>query len=177
MLPFMQFSAPNWTWTVISKKQLELDGEKEDHQPEWVIVMDAPFSDEVVRAAIEKWLRDNGYKFEVRMISFEEAKVSGMVKKLREMVEIKKEETMAFETLEKQLAEETIKETAGFIGSKKDKKRVFYYKGFYGSLIPDVENDRLLGKIEDIDKDIVYEGKTVKECEQKFREAIDQYLT
>jgi hypothetical protein len=167
----------NWTWTVISKKQLELDSEKEDHQPGWVIVMDAPFSDEVVREAIEKWLRDNGYKFEVRMISFEEAKGSGMVKKLREMVEIKKEETIPFETLEKQLAEETIKETAGFIVSKKDRKRVFYYKGFYGSLIPDVENDRLLGKIEDIDKDIVYEGKTVKECEQKFREAIDQYLT
>lgn len=167
----------NWTWTVISKKQLELDGEKEDHQPEWVIVVDALFSDEVIREAIEKWLRDNGHKFEVRMISFEQAKGSGMVKKLREMVEIKKEGTMAFETLEKQLAEETIKKTAGFIGSKKDRGKVFYYKGFYGSLIPDVENDRLLGKIEDIDKDIVYEGKTVKECEQKFREAIDQYLT
>jgi hypothetical protein len=75
---------------------LELDGEKEDHQPEWVIVTDALFSDEVIREAIEKWLRDNGHKFEVRMISFEQAKGSGMVKKLREMAEIKKEETIPF---------------------------------------------------------------------------------
>jgi hypothetical protein len=42
---------------------------------------------------------------------------------------------LAFEALGEQLAEETIKKTAGFIESKRDRKRVFYYKGFYGSLI------------------------------------------
>ncbi|GFP25390.1 hypothetical protein HKBW3S25_00862, partial [Candidatus Hakubella thermalkaliphila] len=58
---------------------------------------------------------------------------------------------------------------------RKDKKRVFYYKGFYGSLVPDVESDRLLGKIEGVEEDIVYQGKTVKECEQRFREAVSRY--
>jgi len=34
-----------------------------------------------------------------------------------------------------------------------------------------------MGIFDTIYFDIVYEGKTVKKCEQKFREAIDQYLT
>lgn len=167
----------NWTWTVISKKQLDVDGEKEDEQPEWVIVVDLPFSDEVVREAVGKWLRDYGYKFELRMIPFEQAKGSGMLKYLDEEVgKIKKEETIPFETVEKRLSEETVKETANLIESKRDRKRVFYHNGFYGSLVPDVENDRLIGKIEGIGKDVVYEGKTVKECEQRFREAVSRYL-
>ncbi|MBE0479006.1 hypothetical protein IBX65_07835, partial [Candidatus Aerophobetes bacterium] len=37
----------NWTWTVVSKKQLEMDGEREDYLPEWTIVLDELFSDEV----------------------------------------------------------------------------------------------------------------------------------
>ena len=41
----------------------------------------------------------------------------------------------------------------------------------------DVESNRLVGKIEGIDKDedIIYEGKTVRECEDKFREAVSRY--
>jgi hypothetical protein len=33
----------------------------------------------------------------------------------------------------------------------------------------------LLGKIEGIDEDIIYEGRTVRECEQRFREAVSRY--
>lgn len=73
----------NWTWTVISRKELEKEGEKEDDSPEWEIVVDEPFSDEVVRNAIEKWLKDRRYEFGVRMISLEQARGSGMVKELR----------------------------------------------------------------------------------------------
>ena len=57
----------NWTWTVLSKKQLEIDNEKEDNFPDWVIVADEPFSDEVVCKALEKWLQDRGYEFRVKM--------------------------------------------------------------------------------------------------------------
>ena len=57
----------SWTWTVVSKKQLLADGEDETNQPEWVIVVDAPFSYDVVRAAVEKWLHAKGYRFRVRM--------------------------------------------------------------------------------------------------------------
>ena len=74
----------------------------------------------------------------------------------------------------KQFSEEDLKETVKFIESRKD-RRVFYFEGLYGSLVPDVENDRLVGKIEGIDKDIVYEGKTVGECENRFREAVSLF--
>jgi hypothetical protein len=57
----------SWTWTVVSKKQLQADGEDETKQPEWVIVVDAPFSYDIVRAAVEEWLHAKGYRFHVRL--------------------------------------------------------------------------------------------------------------
>jgi hypothetical protein len=57
----------SWTWTVVSKKQLQADGEDEANQPEWVIVVDAPFSYDIVRTAVEKWLHAKGYRFHVRL--------------------------------------------------------------------------------------------------------------
>jgi len=33
----------------------------------------------------------------------------------------------------------------------------------------------LIGKIEGINENIIYEGRTVRECEQKFKEAVVQY--
>ena len=166
----------NWTWTVISRKQLEADDEQEDHQPEWAIVSDAPFSEEAVKGAIEKWLKEREYNFTVRLITLDQAKGSGLLKELRNRVkEIGREETIPFEDVDKQLSQEDIKEMVKFIESRKD-RRIFYYEGLYGSLVPDVENDRLAGKIEGIDRDIVYEGKTVGECENRFREAVSLYL-
>ena len=166
----------NWTWTVISRKQLEAEGEREDHQPEWAIVIDAPFSEDATKDAIENWLKGRGYSFNVRLITVKEAKGSGLLKKLRNRVKkIGREETIPLEDVEKQLSEEDIKETVKFIESRKD-RRVFYYEGLYGSLVPDIENDRLVGKIEGIDRDIVCEGTTVGECENKFRDAVSVYL-
>jgi len=96
----------NWTWTVVSKRQLEIDGEKEDGLPDWVIVVEGPFSDEVVCNAIERWLRDKGYKFGVRMISLEQARGSGLVKELRQMdIESEKRDAVPLE----QGMEESIK--------------------------------------------------------------------
>jgi len=74
----------NWTWTVMNKKELERDSEKEDELPEWMVVIEEPFSDEVVCKAVEKWLRGRGYEFGVRMIELEQARGSGLIKELRD---------------------------------------------------------------------------------------------
>ena len=166
----------NWTWTVMNKKQLERDSEKEDELPEWMVVVEEPFSDEVVCKAVEKWLGGRGYEFGVRMIELEQARGSGLIKELRDRrEEFEKGETMSMERLERELEEEENKRSADFIDAKGDKRKVFYYAGFYGSVVADVESDRLLGKIEGIDEDIVYEGRTVRECEQRFREAVSRH--
>lgn len=166
----------NWTWTVISKKELEAEGEKEEELPEWEEVVDEPFSDEVVCKAIEKWLRGRGYEFMVRMIPLEQARGSGLVKDLREREEeLESGEAVSMEVMERELKEEENKRLADFIAARGDKRKVFYYDGLYGTLVADVESDRLVGKIEGIDKDIIYEGKTVRECEEKFREAVSRY--
>jgi hypothetical protein len=165
----------NWTWTVISKKELEAEGEKEKELPEWEEVVEEPFSDEVVCKAIEKWLRGRGYEFGVRMISLEQARGSGLVKELREReAESEEYEAVSMRMMEKELKEEERKRLADFVDARADKRKVFYYEGFYGSLIADVESNRLVGKIEGIEKDIIYEGKTVRECEEKFREAVSR---
>ncbi len=57
------------------------------------------------------------------------------------------------------------------------RRKVFYYKGFYGSLVPDVESGKLVGRVEGIEENIVYEGETVKECEKKFIEGVSRYST
>jgi len=166
----------NWTWTVISKKQLEQDGEKEEELPEWDVVVEEPFSDEVVCKAIEKWLRGRGYEFGVRMIALEQARGSGLIKELKERkVESEESEAVPMESLEREMEAEENKRIAEFIAARGDKRKVFYYAGFYGSLVADVESDRLLGKIEGIDEYIVYEGNTVRECERRFREAVSRY--
>jgi hypothetical protein len=166
----------NWTWTVISKKELEAEGEEEEELPEWEEVVEEPFSDEVVCKAIEKWLRWRGYEFGVRMISLEQARGSGLIKRLREREEeLESGEAVSTEVMERELKEEENKRLADFIAARGDKRKVFYYDGLYGSLIADVESNRLVGKIGEVDKDIIYEGKTVKECEERFREAVSRY--
>lgn len=70
----------NWTWKVISKKKLKIDGEKENELPDWCIVVDEPFSDEVVHKAVHKWLSVRGYEFDVKMIAVEHAKGSEPLK-------------------------------------------------------------------------------------------------
>jgi len=166
----------NWIWTVISKKQLEQEGEKEEELPEWAVVVEELFSDEVVCKAIEKWLRGRGYEFGVRMIALEQARGSGVIKKLKEReLDLEKSKAISRERLERELEEEENKRIGNFIAARGDKRKVFHYDGFYGSLVADVESDRLLGKIEGIDEEIVYEGNTVRECEQRFREAVSRY--
>jgi len=166
----------NWTWTVISKKQLEMEEEKEDYLPQWTIIVDEPFSDEVVCKAIEKWLHDRGYKFKVKMVSLDQAKGSGLIKKLKKIdIEKERKEAIPMEKVTKELDEEANKRIAEIIEKRKDRKKVFYYEGFHGSLVADVESNKLMGKIERINENIIYEGRTVRECEQKFKQAVAEY--
>jgi hypothetical protein len=131
----------NWTWTVMNKKQLERDSEKEDELPEWMVVVEEPFSDEVVCRAVEKWLSGRGYEFGVRMIELEHARGSGLIKELRDRrEELEKGETMSMERWERELEEEENKRSADFIAAKGDKRKVFYYAGFYGSVRQDRRN-------------------------------------
>ncbi len=52
--------------TVVSQKYLDLVEAKKKHS-RWTIVVEKPFSDQAVLDAIESWLRDRGFNFEVRM--------------------------------------------------------------------------------------------------------------
>ncbi len=166
----------NWTWTVVSRKQLVVDREEESDLPEWATVVEEPFSDDVVCKAIEKWLLGRGYDFGVRMVPLEEAGGSGLIKRLRAMnLESEVEGAVSIKDIEKELKEAEDRRLSDFIEGRADKRKVFYYEGFYGSLVPDVESDRLVGRIEGIAQDIVYEGKTVRACEQRFRKAVSGY--
>ncbi|HLC17232.1 MAG TPA: hypothetical protein VJL89_13505 [Thermodesulfovibrionia bacterium] len=166
----------NWTWTVNDEKLLTEEDEKEDAQPEWVITVKEPFSDELITESIRKWLHGRRYKFDVKMIPVEEARGSGMLKKLKEMVkETDKEKYISHQEFMDSLDKEENQRMADFIESKKERGKVFYYKGLYGSLVPDVESDMLIGKIEGIKKNIIYKAKTVKKCEEKYRESVDKY--
>ena len=69
-----------------------------------------------------------------------------------------------------------MKTKAEIVDQLKNKTRVFYYKGFHGSLVPCVETGMLVGKIEGINEIMIYEGKTVSECENKFREAVSKLV-
>ncbi len=165
----------NWTWTVISRKQVEIEGDKEEELPVWTMVVDEPFSEEVVCESIEKWLQDRFYQFKVSMISIEQAKGSGLVKKLRERVEEKEYVAMDVDQLNRKLNEGERDSLAQLVDGVADRRKVFYYKGFYGSVVPDVERGTLVGKVEGVDENIVYEGETVKECERKFRECVSRF--
>ncbi len=53
---------------------------------------------------------------------------------------------------------------------------VLKYKGYFGSIEASPEDDCLFGKLQFIRDLVSYEGHTVRELEQAFHEAIDDYL-
>ena len=81
----------NWTWTVITRKEFEQENEEEEIS-DWEIIVDKPFSDIVVKEAIQNWLKERCYKFKVNLILFEDAKGSGYIKKLKERLENKNDD-------------------------------------------------------------------------------------
>ena len=54
--------------------------------------------------------------------------------------------------------------------------KLLQYKGYYGSIEASVEDDCLYGKLEFIDPLVNFEGRNVKELDDSFKEAVDDYL-
>ncbi len=55
-------------------------------------------------------------------------------------------------------------------------KNTLNYKGFLGSVIFSAEDNILHGKIECIDDLILFEGGSVKEIKNAFKEAVEDYI-
>ena len=62
--------AMNWAWTIMSKKEYENElRETDDEDIGWFIVVEGGgFSDDLVHDVVRKWLWDQGFKFDVRVI-------------------------------------------------------------------------------------------------------------
>lgn len=52
----------------------------------------------------------------------------------------------------------------------------FKYKGYLGTIEPDLETGELFGKLAFIRDLITYEAETLKTLEQAFQESVDGYL-
>lgn len=50
------------------------------------------------------------------------------------------------------------------------------YKDYFGTMRIDVEQGMLFGHVVGMNDKIIYQGKTVKELENDFRESIDEYI-
>lgn len=50
------------------------------------------------------------------------------------------------------------------------------YKGYFGSVEHDLDDDYLYGKILFIDDRIIYDGNTISELRKSFESAVDEYL-
>lgn len=74
-----------WVWTVVSKEFVASHDyiEPARESGEWEMIVGVPFGDDVVKVAIEKWLGDRGFGFEVNVIdpagTIEEKRISEMV--------------------------------------------------------------------------------------------------
>jgi predicted HicB family RNase H-like nuclease len=52
----------------------------------------------------------------------------------------------------------------------------FSYKGYTGAVDVDPKAGILFGRVLDLDAVLTFEGETVKEAEQAFRDTVDDYL-
>lgn len=57
-----------------------------------------------------------------------------------------------------------------------EKGKLLKYRGYLGKIDLDLETGKLIGKVLFINDSILFEGKTLKELEKDFQEAIDLYL-
>jgi predicted HicB family RNase H-like nuclease len=55
-------------------------------------------------------------------------------------------------------------------------KNILKYNGYFGSIEGSPEDDCLFGELLFIRALVTYEGQTVRELDQAFREAVDDYL-
>lgn len=62
-----------WAWDILSKAEVDRErGESlvdySDDEDECVIIVDEIFSEDVVKNAVEEWLRDRGFDFKINVI-------------------------------------------------------------------------------------------------------------
>ena len=57
-----------------------------------------------------------------------------------------------------------------------NRDKILTYKGYHGTVDYSLEDDILYGKIMDVNSSISYEGNTLDELKQDFKNAIDDYL-
>ncbi|ETR68095.1 MAG: hypothetical protein OMM_10883 [Candidatus Magnetoglobus multicellularis str. Araruama] len=69
-----------------------------------MIIVDEPYSEEVICNAVLKWLRDRNFEFKVKMISVETSRCTGMLKSLKEQIEnLNEEESIPHEEFMKEM--------------------------------------------------------------------------
>ena len=77
-----------WTWTVMSFSEFKSilnDGDELIYDcSSWEIIVDKPFSDDVICKAINIWLNSNHINIKVEMIDVKDVEGSGYVKDLKE---------------------------------------------------------------------------------------------
>ena len=76
-----------WTWTIYSSDEVKqiLEEDRVFVCDNWDIIVDVPFSDQVVCPAIDEWLRVNNINLKTRLIDINDAAGSGYIKEMREM--------------------------------------------------------------------------------------------
>ncbi len=57
-----------------------------------------------------------------------------------------------------------------------NKTKLLEYKGYYGSIDFDLESKKLYGQLLGIKGAYIYEGNTLEELENDFRQFVDDYL-
>ena len=76
-----------WTWTIYSLDEVKqvLGEDRVFVCDNWDIIVDVPFSDQVVCPAIDEWLLVNDIKLKTRLIDINDAVGSGYIKEILEM--------------------------------------------------------------------------------------------
>jgi len=67
-------------------------------------------------------------------------------------------------------------ETQAVLKRLQEGRRVFGYKGYVGSLEVSLADSCLYGKLMEIEPLVSYEGETVEELRQAFKQAVDEHI-
>jgi len=75
-----------WTWTIYSLEEVkQIIGEDRAFVCDnWDIIVDVPFSEQVICSAIDEWLLVNNIKMKTRLVDINDAAGSGYIKDVRE---------------------------------------------------------------------------------------------
>ena len=80
----------SWTWTVMSFGEFNVTLNDSDDLiyicSDWEVVIDKPFSEDVICTAINAWLYINDSDIKVEMVDIKDVKGSGYIKSLKERI-------------------------------------------------------------------------------------------